>query len=62
FTKTLYRDILQRPAGAEELAEWPTGLTEAQRWRLAEILLAHGRQWHSQAFPGMTVEEFRLPR
>nr|MEE4268801.1 CPBP family intramembrane glutamic endopeptidase [Candidatus Krumholzibacteria bacterium] len=39
FTKTLYRDILQRPAGAEELAEWPTGLTEAQRWRLAEILL-----------------------
>ncbi len=62
FTKSLYRDILQRPAGAEELVAWPTGLTEAQRWRLAEILLARGRQWHSQAFPGMTVEELRLPR
>jgi hypothetical protein len=62
LTKTLYRDILQRPAGAQELATWPTGLTEAQRWRLAEILLAQGRQWHSQAFPGLTMEELRLPR
>jgi hypothetical protein len=60
FTKCLYRDILQRSPGSEELAGWDNNLNQVQRKRLARILLAGCNRFRNQPFGGMSVAELRL--
>lgn len=62
FIKALYRDILRRPCSQEELDSWTSSLSTSQRHRLASILLENNRRWHSQPYPGLSVEEMRLSR
>lgn len=62
FTRALYRDILHRDPGDAELQAWTRDLTVGQRWRLTSVLLEEGRQWHSRPYPGLDVDELRLPR
>ncbi len=62
YIKSLYRDILRRPCSQKELDTWTPSLSTSQRHRLASILLENNRRWHSQSYPGLSVEEMRLSR
>lgn len=62
FTKSLYRDILQRPASSPEVAAWTGGLARGQRKRLAVVLLDNAARWRSAPFTGLPVKDLRLPR
>lgn len=61
FTAALYRDILQREASPQGIADWSLELTIGQRKRLIEVLIDNYPNWANEPFSLMDVEKLRLP-
>ncbi len=60
FLACLYRDVLGREATAADLAAWPQRLSDRERQRLVEVLLARHRALAGTPFDTLTAVELEL--